>query len=135
MRDGVLQQCDTPQTLFHNPANLFVAAFMGSPSMNLVDATVRGGRVSFAGFSVPLGSGSPLAGDERRVVLGIRPTDFKHGDEAPAALPRITVRIRVGAGLSGRRRSEADEALHAVHALFWELAESGGERGFVEQWR
>src|SRR5207248_5733551 len=48
MRDGVLQQCDTPQQLFHHPANLFVAAFMGSPSMNLVDATVAGGRVSFA---------------------------------------------------------------------------------------
>ena len=101
MRDGVLQQCDTPQTLFHNPANLFVAAFMGSPSMNVVDATVRGGRVSFAGFSVPLGSGSPLAGDERRVVLGIRPTDFKHGDEAPAALPRITVRADVIEELGG----------------------------------
>src|SRR5213596_2841634 len=62
MREGVLQQCDTPQNLFLHPANLFVAAFMGSPSMNLVDATVRGGRVSFAGFDVPLGSESPLAG-------------------------------------------------------------------------
>ena len=101
MRDGVLQQCDTPQTLFHNPANLFVAAFMGSPSMNLVDATVSGGRVSFAGFDVPLGSESPLAGGERRVVLGIRPTDFKHGDEAPAALPRITVRADVIEELGG----------------------------------
>jgi multiple sugar transport system ATP-binding protein len=101
MRDGVLQQCDTPQTLFHNPANLFVAAFMGSPSMNLVDATVSGGRVRFAGFDVPLGSRSPLAGAERRVVLGIRPTDFKHGDEAPAALPRITVRADVIEELGG----------------------------------
>jgi multiple sugar transport system ATP-binding protein len=101
MRDGVLQQCDTPQKLFHNPANLFVAAFMGSPSMNLVDATVSGDHVSFAGFTVPLGAGSPLAGHERRVVLGIRPTDFKHGDEAPAALPRITVRADVIEELGG----------------------------------
>src|SRR5213595_1533690 len=38
LRDGVLQQVDTPQHLFHNPANLFVAAFIGSPSMNLVEA-------------------------------------------------------------------------------------------------
>src|SRR5206468_10328953 len=38
MRDGVLQQVDTPQRLFNEPANLFVAAFMGSPSMNLVEA-------------------------------------------------------------------------------------------------
>ena len=38
MRDGILQQVDTPQTLFHQPANLFVAAFIGSPAMNLVEA-------------------------------------------------------------------------------------------------
>ena len=41
IRDGRLQQVDTPQTLFNTPANLFVAAFIGSPSMNLVEADVR----------------------------------------------------------------------------------------------
>ncbi len=47
MRDGILQQCDTPQNLFKYPVNLFVAAFIGSPAMNLVDARVgeRQGRV------------------------------------------------------------------------------------------
>src|SRR6202521_1403960 len=40
MRDGVLQQCDTPQNLFKLPVNLFVAAFIGSPAMNLVEAKV-----------------------------------------------------------------------------------------------
>src|SRR4051795_10975823 len=52
LRDGVLQQVDTPQILFRRPANLFVAAFIGSPSMNLVDATlVRDGgpAACFAG--------------------------------------------------------------------------------------
>ena len=46
MRDGVLQQCDTPQNLFKSPVNLFVAAFIGSPAMNLVDAKVRAARSS-----------------------------------------------------------------------------------------
>src|SRR5881296_1119364 len=41
LRDGILQQVDTPQTLFRRPSNLFVAAFIGSPSMNLVEATVE----------------------------------------------------------------------------------------------
>src|SRR4051812_26407213 len=41
LRDGVLQQCDSPQELFHHPANLFVAAFIGSPAMNLVEAEVE----------------------------------------------------------------------------------------------
>src|SRR5206468_3805675 len=40
LKDGVVQQLDTPQALYWNPANLFVAAFIGSPSMNLVDARI-----------------------------------------------------------------------------------------------
>ena len=43
LKDGVLQQVDTPQNLYMHPANLFVAAFIGSPPMNLVEATVVGG--------------------------------------------------------------------------------------------
>ena len=46
LRDGLLQQVDTPHKLFHRPANLFVAAFIGSPSMNLVDARDRRRRRS-----------------------------------------------------------------------------------------
>ncbi|MEV1287067.1 ABC transporter ATP-binding protein [Micromonospora sp. NPDC049679] len=76
LRDGVLQQCDTPQSLFHRPVNLFVAAFIGSPSMNFVRAVVSGGVVSFAGVRVSLPAGSPLAGADRAVILGIRPTGF-----------------------------------------------------------
>src|SRR5919204_628915 len=48
LNDGVLQQVDSPQRLFHEPANLFVAAFMGSPSMNLVEARCSANVVSFA---------------------------------------------------------------------------------------
>jgi multiple sugar transport system ATP-binding protein len=77
MRDGVLQQCDTPQNLFKFPVNLFVAAFIGSPAMNLVEARVAGGKVEFAGFSLPAPPRDGLAGYEgRSVILGIRPSDF-----------------------------------------------------------
>src|SRR5438552_9269667 len=55
LREGVLQQVDSPQNLYNNPTNLFVAAFIGSPPMNLVEADVRDHSVSFAGFSLPLG--------------------------------------------------------------------------------
>jgi multiple sugar transport system ATP-binding protein len=72
LRDGILQQCDTPQNLFRNPVNLFVAAFIGSPSMNFVHATVAGGTVRFAGLDVTLAKPVP----DGRVVLGIRPTAF-----------------------------------------------------------
>jgi multiple sugar transport system ATP-binding protein len=95
LRDGLLQQVDTPQRLFHRPANLFVAAFIGSPSMNLVDAQVDGGTVRFADVSFALPASSKVAGLDSRVILGIRPTDFEHGATAEADLPRIRVRADV----------------------------------------
>jgi multiple sugar transport system ATP-binding protein len=76
MRDGVLQQVDTPQNLYSHPSNLFVAAFMGSPPMNLVAADVRDRIVRFATFEIPLpeGAGEGVEGD---VILGIRPADLE----------------------------------------------------------
>jgi len=94
LRDGLLQQLDTPHALFHTPANLFVAAFIGSPSMNLVDAEIHGDSVRFGGFDVKLPASSPLLGANRKVILGIRPTDFEHVDPA-SDLPRISVRVDV----------------------------------------
>jgi multiple sugar transport system ATP-binding protein len=91
LRDGVLQQCDTPQNLFHSPCNLFVAAFIGSPSMNLVEAELANGEVRFGSWSIPLPAASPLKNAARSVVVGIRPTDFEHTDGADPQLPRFTV--------------------------------------------
>ena len=93
LRDGVLQQMDTPQRLFHEPANLFVAAFIGSPSMNLVEADVVDGSVRFAGYELTLPQGSSL--ETGRVILGIRPTDFKDGESAEQGLPRMRVRATI----------------------------------------
>jgi multiple sugar transport system ATP-binding protein len=92
LRDGLLQQVDTPQNLFHHPVNLFVAAFIGSPSMNLIDADVARGRISFAGFSFDLPQSSPAVAFEGRLILGIRPSDFEHGSTANAELPRMQVK-------------------------------------------
>jgi multiple sugar transport system ATP-binding protein len=91
LRDGLLQQYDTPQNLFRYPVNLFVAAFIGSPSMNLVDAVIEGDHVSFAGNRIALPAGSKLRGSSRKVILGIRPTNFEHAATADTSLPRMTV--------------------------------------------
>jgi multiple sugar transport system ATP-binding protein len=81
LKDGVLQQVDTPQRLFDHPANLFVAAFIGSPSMNLVEAKVKNGSVSFARFSLPVSPERGLdAFDGRTVIVGLRPSDFEDAD-------------------------------------------------------
>jgi multiple sugar transport system ATP-binding protein len=89
LRDGVLQQCDTPQALFRKPVNLFVAAFIGSPSMNFVQANVREGKVSFIGIEIPVPEDSSLLTADRQVILGIRPTGFIPGSSS--GWPELTV--------------------------------------------
>ena len=78
MRDGFLQQVDTPQDLYHHPKNVFVAAFIGSPSMNLVEATIENGRASFGGFEIPLRGEEPAAGTRhpRHPTAGLRGAAF-----------------------------------------------------------
>jgi len=81
LKDGLLQQIDRPQELFKAPANLFVAAFIGSPSMNLVEGTVSRGSVSFAGFTLPVPPERDLGPHEgRTVIVGLRPSDFEDAD-------------------------------------------------------
>jgi multiple sugar transport system ATP-binding protein len=78
MKDGVVQQLDSPPVLYRSPANLFVAAFIGSPSMNLIQATVREGSLHFAEHQLPIPPGTDLRAYEgRTVVLGLRPADFE----------------------------------------------------------
>jgi len=80
MKDGILQQLDTPQVLHDRPANLFVAGFIGSPAMNFFPAKVVGtaeGALADAGFfKAPLkaGAGKHLGKD---VVVGVRPEDIE----------------------------------------------------------
>ncbi len=85
MKDGVIQQVDTPQNLYEKPQNLFVAGFMGSPQMNFLDATVEvNGDVAslkIAGHSIPLPpakSKKLIDGgyDGKVVTFGIRPEDI-----------------------------------------------------------
>ncbi len=94
MRDGRIQQVDAPQNLYHEPANLFVAAFIGSPSMNLAEATVADGTAEFAGFRLTLAPGRrPVR--EGKVILGIRPESFEDAAFADPALPQIEVEVSV----------------------------------------
>jgi multiple sugar transport system ATP-binding protein len=78
LRDGVLQQLGTPDDIYDHPVNVFVAGFIGSPSMNLVPAAVDGGEAVFGSSRVPLPatSGGRLE-DGREILLGMRPEDFR----------------------------------------------------------
>jgi multiple sugar transport system ATP-binding protein len=93
MRDGRIQQVDTPQELYARPANLYVAAFIGSPAMNLVEAEVTNGQIRFGGFAIPLSSAD--AAPAGRVVVGLRPEAFEDGAFADPSLPRMDVNVEV----------------------------------------
>jgi multiple sugar transport system ATP-binding protein len=116
LREGKLQQVDTPQKLFEAPVNLFVAGFIGSPAMNFVTAElVRDGgpAVTFADYRLPVPA-SVLEGKEgldgylgKKVILGIRPSDFEDASLAEASWPRIPISVGV-----------TEELGTEIHAIF-----------------
>jgi multiple sugar transport system ATP-binding protein len=118
LRDGRLQQVDTPQALYDRPVNLFVAGFIGSPAMNFVMAELArddGPAVTFAGHRLPLPASAledrPGLSDYlgREVILGIRPSDFEDASLADAGWARITAT----AGVTEELGSE----IHVIFAL------------------
>ena len=111
MRDGVLQQVDVPQRLYDHPVNLFVAEFIGSPAMNLVNAEIARGdgglEVRFGDHRLPveaeiLAQRPALAAYEGRpVVLGLRPEDMEDasvGGDSAAGRMSAVVDIREDMG-------------------------------------
>ena len=72
MDNGIISQLDTPERIYNDPDNLFVAGFIGSPSMNLVKGNMEEGKFLHSGFSVKAGFGS-----NQDVTLGIRPEDLE----------------------------------------------------------
>ncbi len=82
MKDGILQQVDTPLSLYDKPANLFVAGFIGSPAMNLMAGKVTEGGVKIGDYLVPV-SREVLAkaNGEETLTLGIRPEAFIMADQ------------------------------------------------------
>jgi multiple sugar transport system ATP-binding protein len=95
MRDGRILQIDRPQRLYEEPRDLYVAAFIGSPAMNLVEAQIVGDEVVFGQYRLPLDSRRRPMRARGKVVLGIRPESFEDAAFAPPGLPTIEVSVTV----------------------------------------
>ena len=101
MHDGVIEQIGTPLELFDTPANLFVAQFIGSPSMNVVKGHLVSGAqgqplVSVAGFNWPIALGLNVSmGSE--VYYGVRPTDMFLADAGQGVPAQVIVVEPTGA--------------------------------------
>ncbi|MGI9389410.1 MAG: ABC transporter ATP-binding protein [Boseongicola sp.] len=82
MKDGILQQLGTPKEVYSDPANLFVAGFMGSPPMNFISGAIENGTFKSNGVDIPI----PGASDNKFVTLGFRPEDCSVVPAAEAML-------------------------------------------------
>ena len=126
MRSGAIMQVGTPKDVYNEPANTFVASFIGSPAMNLVDGQIAGGtftapNIRIAGFDVPDGP----------VTLGFRAEDARlaaPGEEAQARAPIYSIELLGDTTMISIR---SGEALVAVKADKDMTAEIGEEVGFA----
>ncbi|HSE09684.1 MAG TPA: sn-glycerol-3-phosphate ABC transporter ATP-binding protein UgpC [Nocardioidaceae bacterium] len=97
MKDGLLQQVDTPLNLYDRPANLFVAGFIGSPAMNLVTAKPSDGGAKIGDYVVPVDrtAASKMNGD---ITVGVRPEAWRIVGESEGGLPvKVAVVEELGA--------------------------------------
>jgi multiple sugar transport system ATP-binding protein len=78
LKDGILQQVDSPRNMYDNPKNVFVAGFIGSPAMNLLQLEVDGGTLHFGGADVAIPRETAAVADKagRKITVGVRPEDM-----------------------------------------------------------
>ncbi|MCB9545082.1 MAG: sn-glycerol-3-phosphate ABC transporter ATP-binding protein UgpC [Myxococcales bacterium] len=92
MKDGDVQQIGAPLDLYHRPATVFVATFIGSPTMNIIAASVAGGRLVGGGLDAPLPAGAaPATGQALQV--GVRPVDVRVAEAGEAPMLRGVVEV------------------------------------------
>ncbi|PTX59648.1 TOBE domain-containing protein [Melghirimyces profundicolus] len=104
MKDGVIQQADTPDVIYHHPANVFVAGFIGSPSMNFIHGRLEeeAGKVHFKGsdldVKIPEGKAKTLREKGyvgKEVIFGIRPEDIHDEPVFLESSPESQVKAKV----------------------------------------
>ncbi len=108
LKDGLLQQVDTPRNLYDNPSNAFVAGFIGSPAMNLLVAPVSGGQAQLGNFSV---AAPASAGNS--VTIGIRPEGFTPSSSGFDVVVEVVEELGADAFVYGK---PADPSVKFAHS-------------------
>ncbi|HKI91348.1 MAG TPA: ABC transporter ATP-binding protein, partial [Gaiellaceae bacterium] len=109
MNKGVVQQVDTPDRLYRHPTNVFVASFIGSPSMNFLRGTIAGPelRVGEYAFRVPEPIRGGLARSSGDVIVGLRPEDFALGGDGPESIgAAVEISERLGPEVLAHLRAD-----------------------------
>jgi multiple sugar transport system ATP-binding protein len=89
MKDGVLQQCDKPRVLYDSPVNAFVAGFIGSPAMNLLEGRIVENGVAIGSAVLPLPPDVKKQAAATTVTVGLRPESLTVNTDANGGIPAI----------------------------------------------
>lgn len=122
MKDGLLQQVDSPLVLYDKPANLFVAGFIGSPAMNLIEAAIVDGGVQVTGHVLPVDRETLSKAKGDKVIIGVRPETFELSDTNEGISLVISVVEETGADsylygqLEGQEVSSSDDETKQIVA-------------------
>jgi multiple sugar transport system ATP-binding protein len=96
LKDGLLQQCDTPRNLYESPRNAFVAGFIGSPAMNLKTVAITPDGAKLDGLTVPLPRTTLSSAEQAglsELTLGLRPESLRLSDNTGDASAKMTVEL------------------------------------------
>jgi multiple sugar transport system ATP-binding protein len=104
LKDGLLQQVGSPRELYDHPNNVFVAGFIGSPAMNLLELPVADGGVKLGDTVYPV-ERSVLSGTGDRVTVGVRPEDLRLSDRGLAVQVDVVEELGADAYIYGRAAS------------------------------
>jgi multiple sugar transport system ATP-binding protein len=118
LRDGILQQVDTPRSLYDKPDNAFVAGFIGSPAMNLRDVDLSDGGAKLGNAVIPLSKqvlDAAAAANLSRITLGVRPESFHVASEGGDATLKLHVNLveELGADAYVHGTMPGEDELHA----------------------
>ncbi|GAA4968653.1 sn-glycerol-3-phosphate ABC transporter ATP-binding protein UgpC [Kineococcus glutinatus] len=108
LKDGILQQVDTPRRMYDHPNNVFVAGFIGSPAMNLLTLPVTDGGVQLGDALHPV-ERSVLGGAGNQVTLGVRPEDLELSAHGLAVTVEVVEELGADAYIYGSLRQGADD--------------------------
>jgi len=120
LRDGMLQQCDTPRALYDRPANAFVAGFIGSPAMNLRTTRVVAGGAQFGDLVIPLMPevmSAVNAANLSEVTLGLRPEAFTASPDGNGVTLHVDLVEELGADSYVHARLPDDDPLRDSHLV------------------
>lgn len=119
LKDGLLQQVDTPRRMYDHPNNVFVAGFIGSPSMNLIDMDITDGGVKFGNGVHPVDRATVQGASGNQVTVGIRPEDLVPSTDGHGLPVEVDVVEELGADayvyghLAGTTPSATDKPIVA----------------------